>query len=308
LLALSRDQKPFVLALAALGDTDMRRRLEVIGDRFLEGYHASLEEERLQALGDRLERMDLAVKGFAYEGAGLGLTLRDCLQPWRRRFAAFLRGPGGGQTYMLHVGAGWALARLPVSTARFLDRFDPLLRWLALDGFGFHEAFYRWPRTVEARRWPARLHGYARRPFDVGVGRRLWFAPETEAGLLRIVNRFPEDRQGDLWAGIGAACAFAGGRPQEFVAGLRQAAGRFAPQLGQGATFAAKTRIRGGGFLPHTELACRLFCGRSAAEAAALTDEALVDLPADGEIPAFEVWRRRIQERLREPSGLVPAS
>ncbi len=141
------------------------------------------------------------------------------------------------------------------------------------------------------------------------MGRRLWLSPEAEGERLpRIIASFPADRQGDLWAGIGAACAFAGGRPEGTVAGLRQAAGRFAPQLGQGATFAAKTRLRAGNPAPHTELACRLLCGRSAAEAAALTDEALVGLPADGEIPAFEVWRRRIQERLRGPDGLAAAS
>jgi hypothetical protein len=299
LLSLSRDQKRFSLSLAAFADAGVRRHLEVIGDAFVRGCRAALEEEP-EALGDRLERMDLAVRGFAYEGAGFGLALRDSLPPWRGRFAAFLRGPGAGQTYMLHVGAGWALARLPISPARFLDRFDPLLRWLALDGLGFHEAFYRWRRTVEERQWPARLSGYGRRPFDIGVGRRLWFAPEAEEGLLPgIVGAFPADRQADLWTGVGAACTFAGGRPQEFVAGLRRAAGRFAPQLGLGAAFAAKVRIRGGSLPSHTELACRLLCRMGAAEAAALTDEALVDLPPDGEVPAFEVWRRRIQDRLR---------
>jgi uncharacterized protein YuzE len=64
--------------------------------------------------------------------------------------------------------------------------------------------------------------------------------------------------------------------------------------------FAAQVRVRGGNPAAHTELACRLLCGLSAAETAALTDETLIDLPPDGEIPAFEIWRRRIQERLRQ--------
>jgi hypothetical protein len=35
------------------------------------------------------------------------------------------------------------------------------------------------------------------------------------------------------------------------------------------------------------------------AEAAArVTDEALASLPADGETPAFEVWRTRVRKRL----------
>jgi hypothetical protein len=36
----------------------------------------------------------------------------------------------------------------------------------------------------------------------------------------------------------------------------------------------------------------------SAAEAAAITDEAKLDLPeADGPVPAFEIWRERIRRQ-----------
>jgi hypothetical protein len=300
LLSLSGDEKRFALSLAEFEEEGIRRRLKEIGDAFLAGYRAALEEEDPEALAARLARTDRELWGFAYEGAGLGLSLLDTLAPWReRRFATFLRGAGAGQPYMLHVGAGWVLARLPVSPDRFLSRFDPILRWMALDGFGFHEAFYHWRRTVERRQLPARLPAHGRRQFDVGVGRRLWLSPEVEAGRLpAIIAGFPDDRQADLWVGVGEACAFAGVRGPEALTGILQAAGRFAPQLGQGAAFAAKVRARGGNPTPHTELACRLFCRMSAAEAAALTDEALAGLPPDGEIPTFEVWRRRIQERL----------
>lgn len=301
LLSLSREQKRFARSFSGLADTGLRERLETIGGSFVEGYHAALEEEEPRSVAERLARLDPELWGFAHEGVGLGLALRDALSLGRRhRFAEYLAGPGSDQPYMLHVGAGWLLARLPVSPRRFLARFDPLLRWMALDGLGFHEAFFHWRRTIELRRIPARLPEYGRRPFDVGVGRRLWLAPQTDAGLVpRIVATFPADRQEDLWVGIGEACAFAGGRSPEAVAAIGRAAGPFRPQLGQGAAFAAKVRERGGNPAPHTELACRLFCGLSAAEAAALTDEALTGLPQDGEVPTYEVWRWRIQERLR---------
>jgi hypothetical protein len=39
-------------------------------------------------------------------------------------------------------------------------------------------------------------------------------------------------------------------------------------------------------------------CGMSAAEAAAVTDEAKLGLPGTGgPVPAFEIWRERIRER-----------
>jgi hypothetical protein len=38
------------------------------------------------------------------------------------------------------------------------------------------------------------------------------------------------------------------------------------------------------------------------ATAAAVARVALEDLPPDGEIPAFEVWRERVRERFRHPA------
>ena len=50
---------------------------------------------------------------------------------------------------------------------------------------------------------------------------------------------------------------------------------------------------------PGTELGVKVHCGMSAAEAAAITDEAKLDLPdtVDGPVPAYELWRERIRKR-----------
>jgi hypothetical protein len=53
---------------------------------------------------------------------------------------------------MAHVGIGWAIARLPWLRRRIeqpLNRLDSLLRWLAVDGYGFHEGYFYWPDYVE---------------------------------------------------------------------------------------------------------------------------------------------------------------
>ena len=43
----------------------------------------------------------------------MALTLLDHIAPGRGRFEAFLAGAGNPHFYMCHVGAGWAVARLP---------------------------------------------------------------------------------------------------------------------------------------------------------------------------------------------------
>ncbi|HKI03256.1 MAG TPA: DUF1702 family protein [Thermoanaerobaculia bacterium] len=279
----------------------VRERLEQVGRCFVQGYHAALDDDRPLPLAARIDaEVARDFRGFAYEGAGMALALLDALIPGRRdRLARFLAGPGSAQTYIVHVGAGWVLGRLPVSPERLLARFgDPVLRWLALDGYGFHEGFFHWPRSVGGQKVPPKVRGYARRGFDQGLGRSLWFVDGADVERLPLtIGTFAPERQGDLWSGAGLACGYAGGRPRADVEELRRAAGPYVPQLAQGVAFAAKARERAGNVTAYTTLACQVICGTTAAGAAAVTDEARRGLPDDrpGE-PAFEVWRQRIQD------------
>ncbi len=279
------------------GDQCVRQRLEQIGRVFLQGYHSALEEDRPDLLVSALNSIEPDLRGFAFEGAGMGLYLLDLLTPWRRdRLSRFLSGPGETHAYMVHVGAGWALAQLRRRVDRSLAQFDPLLGWLAIDGYGFHQGYFHWPETVDRQRVPERLSGYARRVFDQGLGRSLWFVEGAEiTRITETIARFPQARHADLWSGVGLACAYAGGVPAEAINTLIANAGPYHPHLAQGVAFAAKARERAGNPELHTDLACRNVCGMTAREAARLTDHALIDLPADPTTAPYEMWRRRIQ-------------
>jgi hypothetical protein len=136
----------------------MRKRVERVGAVFTLGYHSALEIPRLEDLIEKLEGVELEWRGFAYEGAAMGLALLDHLTPWQpSRIAEFLKGAGDRHAYMLHVGVGWVWARLPFFVSRRERGLDPLLRWLAFDGWGFHEGFFHWPDYVAGRRWPRKI-------------------------------------------------------------------------------------------------------------------------------------------------------
>jgi hypothetical protein len=110
-------------------EPEARGRLEEVGKSFLRGYLAALEEDALEALILRLSATEADLRGFAYEGAAMGLALLDLLMPWStNRLGSFLEGPGSAHAYMAHVGVGWALARLRKRVERPLSRLDPLLR------------------------------------------------------------------------------------------------------------------------------------------------------------------------------------
>ena len=301
LLAISPQETSFARRQFRCDSEEVRLRLEGVAGCFVRGYHLALETDPPD-LDARLGREEPETQGFSFEGAALGLTVLDALTGWlpgRRadRLHRLLQGAGDAHAYIVHVGAGWALARLPLSPASLRHRLDPLLGWLTLDGYGFHEGFFHGPRSVERQEVPARLAGYERRGFDQGLGRSLWFV--EGAGVARIARRiaaFPAERRPDLWSGVGLACGYAGGRDRAAVLELRLAAGEHTPELAQGAAFAAEARERAGNPALHTELACQVLCGVSAERAAATAREAGQDLPPDGGVPAFEVWRRRIQE------------
>jgi hypothetical protein len=305
LLGISPEETSFARRRFRGEGAAARERLEKVGRCFVVGYNAALEEDGPLPLAARLDaEVEREFHGFAYEGAGMALALLDALLPGRRdRLARFLDGPGDAHAYIVIVGAGWILARLPLSPERLLARIgDPALRWLALDGFGFHEGFFNWPRSVERREVPRKLRGYARRGFDQGLGRSLWFVDGADVRLLpRTIAAFPAERQPDIWSGAGLACAYAGGRERSDLEALLRAAGPHAAWLAQGVCFAAKARERAGNPAPHTELASQVICGTTAARAAAITDEVFDGLPADlPDEPGFEVWRRRIHNHFSE--------
>lgn len=281
-------------------------RLEQVGRTFLRGYHAALIDEAPDALASRLESVEEASRGFAYEGAAMGLALLDQVSPWKRgRVRAFLGGAGSRHPYMIHVGVGWAVARLPWlrrNVERATRDLDPLLRWLALDGYGFHEGYFNWSRYKARPESFGRFGGYAVHAFAQGLGRSLWFVEGADVTRIpSAVASLPQHLHADIWSGVGLACAYAGGAAEREVERLRASALSFGAELAQGAAFAAKTRQRAGNLTEHTEAACRVLCRLPASSAAAVTDETLAHLPEDGDVPAYEVWRLRIQSHfLRE--------
>lgn len=278
-----------------------RAHLEHIGHTFIFGYLAGLEAGDLEALAERLNGVDAEFRGFAFEGAAMGLALTDHV--WRRRspkFERFLRGPAAMHRYMLHVGYGWAVARLlwlRRDPERVRRRHDEYLGWLIPDGYGFHEGYFHWRSAVMEMKRPRGVGGYAARVFDQGLGRSLWFFNGANVErTVACIGRFASERQADLWSGVGLAASYAGGVGEEELNALLRCGEQYRGHLAQGAAFAAKARYFACIATPHTEVACRVLCGMTAFEAAAVTDAALRAVQAAGSAgEPYEAWRGEIR-------------
>ena len=284
-------------------DAESRELLETVGRTFLLGYGYAAEARITTDAEERLESVPTRFRGFAYEGAAMGFAIRDAM-PFGRgnRVARFIAGRAEAHVYMAYVGVGWAMARLPRMLWSRIAPTDPLLRWLALDGYGFHQAYFRTQRYVheqyreERFPWPADgPRWYADRVIDQGIGRAMWFVGGTDADLVAtMIEKFAEHRRADLYAGAGLAATYAGGAGEAELRSFWDRAGDCRPQVAQGSSFAASARLRAGLVVPHNEVATQVFCGMAAAEAAEVSDRTRPDGPVRGDYPAYEVWRQRI--------------
>jgi hypothetical protein len=284
-------------------DPASQELLERIGGTFLVGYGHAVEAKSFADAATRLEQIPTRFRGFAYEGAGMGFGVRDGLPLGPNRLAEeFIAGPGDPHNYMVYVGMGWAMARLPRFRWPKASRLDPLLRWLLLDGYGFHQAYFKTQRYVREQYqdpkfpWPSgNLSGYANQAIDHGIGRAIWFICGSDPELATsTVDGFPSVRHPDLYAGLGLAATYAGGVTEEELRTLWQRAGEHRAQVAVGSAFAAECRVRAGLIVPHTELATRVLCGTTPERAAQVALNHRPQRVIEGDVPAYELWRRRV--------------
>jgi hypothetical protein len=239
-------------------------------------------------------------RGFAAEGAAMAGALLDLLNPFGGgRLATLHRVHGPRHAYLLHVGTGWAMAKLRRHRLGRLGAGSPLLRWLAFDGMGFCQAFFRTERGM--RRWyrhPARCTAVCDIRYQ-GLGRSLWFrdcgSPDALAARLQWV---PPRHRADVWSGIGLAATYAGGVPATAYPELCRHAGTHRAALAQGAAFGAQAWRRCEHLPAHARDAVPALTGVDVEVAAEWTDQARHGLDRPGASSAdYGRWRRRVQQR-----------
>ena len=274
-----------------------RERLERIGAIFVAGYNCAVATADPSAAAGESARIVNESSGFFFEGAAMGFAVLDILRPRPRRlFQQFVAGAALPHLYMAYIGAGWALARSAVWLQRRLGELQPLLRPLLYDGLGFHCGFFHHRRAIEAQQVPAGVRRRWWSAFDQGLGRAVWFVQGADVEkVAATAAAFPLHRRGNLWSGIGLAAAYAGGVDELELLCLREAAGDYRWHASQGVAFAAKARDRAGNHSAHTNVACRLFCGCEAREAAELTDSALQELVRTTRDVTYEDWRAEMR-------------
>lgn len=302
LFRLSPRQSEFAVRGFTARDPVKQQVLETTGRAFIGGYNSALAATDLSDILEHIAGAAPVLRGFAAEGAAMGVAIADAMSLRRAFLPAYIAATERDFTYLAHVGAGWALARTPWRRHAILAPLDTVHHWLAFDGLGFHDAYFYQPRI--ARGWRRVSDGYAARVYDQGIGRATWFVAGGDvAAAARIVAALPTPRHGDLWSGLGLAMAYAGPASDDDLRATLSGAGAHAASFAQGVAFACEARARADVVPGNTDNAARVIWQSDAGAVAGLVRDKRGRLPGrDGPVPRYELWRRETASAFRPPA------
>lgn len=269
-------------------DEYFKKHIENIGKKFIIGYNTALIEKDLKKISKSLNDVEKSFSGFSFEGAAMALVICDFFNPWKNNFNEFLKLEKNHE-YMMYVGAGWAVARLPFKRLIIskLNKKETLHK-LVFDGIGFHQGYFNWQKFILNKDVPKYLNKNELKSYYQGLGRSFWFVFGGNAKKIEeCIETFEESVKGDLWSGIGLASTYAGGR-QDSIKELKKLSNIYFPDLAQGCTFAAKARKKAENITVHNKYSCEMYCGMTIEEASKITDDCL-----DSD---YEVWRQKIRK------------
>ena len=286
-------------------ETEARKILRLSSNAFINGYNTALEVGLSHIVLSELKAFDINLRGFAYEGVGMGLIMIDYTSLGNEsKFLKFVD-DNPNHTNLAHIGAGFAISVLNRNIETSLAPMAPMQRWWAMDGYGFYNGVFKWKQSILKQAVPKKVTGYALRAFDRGLGRSIWFL--FSGDITRIVEelrKFPEPRRADIWSGLGVASTYAGGVSEETLRNLKTAAGPYTSYVALGSTQAANARYFANNIVEHNDLACSIHCGMSAEEAAKLTIKVMEGLNINKkedvfvEQPIYETYREKIRLQL----------
>lgn len=281
-------------------DSSHREHFEDIGRVFIGGYNSMLTMTDFTQIRRMIDAVSPGHRGYIVEGAAMGAALQASLLFYSGGLQSLIAAFSDRFDYLLHVGMGWTMARVPWTLRRVRRHLDPIHWWLLYDGLGFHDTYFYHREVIGG--WQREGRGYAAHTYDQGVGRALWFVAGGDlSAAMQLVGGFPRARRSDLLAGLGLAIAYAGPVDCGEVVGLTRLLGGDASQFAQGVAFACEARVKAGHIPSHSEVVADVVWGMDATALSGLVRETHRQLPREEQAVArYEIWRRRLRTCFRD--------
>ncbi|QFT32208.1 hypothetical protein FIV00_17085 [Labrenzia sp. THAF82] len=281
-------------------DQNRFKQLEAITSTFVRGYNLMFDRGAVVNLTTAFRDTPAERRGFLVEGAAMGACIRDGLSLRRSHLDSLYREYGGEFQYLIQVGTGWALARMPWLGGHIKRRL-PLFHFsLTLDGQGFHDTFFHPERLTDGDLRETR--GKALKAYDQGIGRALWFVSLCRVDQVSdIVSGFSGDRHNDLLSGLGLALTYTGVASPADCSRLLDRFPEHRGAIAQGAAFAATAHVEAATGNEDSERVCAALAGLPAQACAEIVTRqrpaASPATKANG-LHLYEAWRRSVQQTL----------
>jgi hypothetical protein len=274
-------------------------RIDKIREIFQHITAICTEQDDLKLLMTYLENTENEFRSVAYEALAMTLARKDisnghALNNWR----AFMEGPGKNHTAQIHVGLGWAIAQQRAEVLPIINTLAPIMRFRVLDGYGFYDGTFRQRKTIMTPIIPDEIESKFLPGYDQGLGRSLWYTCKGDGEKISgMIRAFSSSRHEDLWRGVGIACVYVGGFDENILKDLLTFSSDSQEQLPVSAALVSRTRNHANALTPYTELACRIWCNRTAEEAIQVTANAEGSIAAHSD-SAYVTWLLNIREEL----------
>ena len=207
----------------------------------------------------RLNESNAEFTSLAYEAASYKIAV-GCVDNDLSRWSNFLGNYAQKHSVQVHIGLGWAVARLgiPISElASFVDKDN--IRYVA-DGCGFFYGTFKKELAIVNKEQHPNIDKYGSF-FDEGLGRSLWYSTEGNLSeISNIIDSFNDYRQPDVWRGIGIAFTYAGGFDEDTIESLKHHSKQHIDQIKIGVSSVAKTRLTANTVNEYTKLVYRELC------------------------------------------------
>lgn len=274
--------------------------LRATSDIFLKGLFRGLSGNHVLAEAAAFAADELQYLGVFLEGNAMGLALSDHLTPAKHKRWNTLRSEiEARHPYEIHTALGMALG-LFGGKVETTDSVTSLWQWFVVDGLGFQQGLLHPDKFIERRiRTRRSLCVQGSKVFDQGLGRSIWFQAAGDIQrTCEAIEKFEQERQSDLWVGIGVAVSHVGNLPEASITYLRARANKHATNFAVGTVIGAHVRHLNGTGNGVSDAACRIAAGVSAEEASNIVEDAYAAVNGSTTNDIHIRWQETISRKL----------
>jgi hypothetical protein len=274
-------------------------RIERIKSIFLDTQKFYSMHDNMDALIGYLQNTETEFRSIAYESASMSIALKDLknnegLNDW----LFYKNGPALAHKAQVHVGLGWAIAKLNLPFLSVVKKIETSLYYRVADGCGYYDGSFRLKQTIVNQQLPDYIPETTMSMYDQGVGRSLWYTCSVDIDKIRrMIKSFPVVRQASLWRGIGIAVAYVGGCDGDTLKTLLQYAATNHIQLTYGAALAVKSRMEANTLTRDTAHCSRLWFSLTASEPNIFSSDPANTYTDENE-QAYFTWIKQVDDGL----------